>query len=68
MTPSPFLVQAIEYARTPEADTGIELMQRLAAKSFLDDLQDVLKRILPKPLKPDDNPFDPKKVIARGKC
>lgn len=43
-------------------------MEQVSGGNFLDDLQDVLKRILPKPLKPDDNPFDPKKVIARGKC
>ena len=40
MTVSPFLRQAIDYAKSTEADAGIETMQRLAAKRFLDDLQD----------------------------
>ena len=40
-------------------------MEQVSGGNFLDDLQDVLKRILPKP---NDNPFDPKKLIARGKC
>ena len=40
MRVSPYLRQAIDYAMQTEADPGIELMQRLAARRFLDDLRD----------------------------
>jgi len=36
---SPFLQAAIQYAKKTEADSGVELMQQLAARRFLDDLR-----------------------------